>query len=232
MHSAANETPAFASHPLRAEARDQLRYAVTVEILDLWLNGAAEQAADGVPGFDPLDAPHLLGFIYILEQDGERMRYRVSGESVNMLFGSNHGGKCLDEVVPTEIYPLVAPYFRDVFNLKACIFKGHVVLSTQRLAEFERLLLPVRRGGKIQVLGTLALSTSAPLRTDASVPPRADQGFNFTQIDLITGDCARSGIPLANLPVEQLPFESHVKRRAWLSNTTREAAQKDFETEY
>lgn len=191
----------------------RLRFGPSVAVIRHWLDGLAAAPDGELPGFDPLDAPALLGYIYILESVGDRMRYRVSGELVNVLFGSNHSGKHLDEVVPRDVYPFIKGFFQDVFDLKACIFKGHITLSNQRLTEFERILLPVRRGGGIQLLGSLALSTSAPLRDDAPVPARADQGFQFTQIDLKTLKISESMVAIDRLPVDTMPFDRHLRKR-------------------
>ncbi|MDF1790649.1 MAG: PAS domain-containing protein [Thalassobaculaceae bacterium] len=214
---------------IRDQMRRLLRYEPTMVIADLWLDGCASPCAHGIPGFDPLDAAPLLRHLYILERDGNRMRYRVSGESVNDLFGSNHAGKLLDSVVPPDIYPVVEGYFLDVFALKICVFKGHITQPGRSHVEFERLLLPVFRNGEIQLLGTLALSTSAKLRVEADAPPRAGTGFHFTQIDLADGAVSEAHIPLSDLPVEQLPFESHVRRRP-SSPVSLGAVRKDFET--
>lgn len=130
-------------------------------------------------------------------------------QDVDQLFGSNHGGKCLDEVVPPAIYPKIAPFFLGVFERVACIFKGHVILPDREFMEFERLLVPVDRSGAVQLLGTLALSTTAVLQERADLPPRAPQGFNFTQVDLTTGLTTQTAIPMDQLPVDDMPYASH-----------------------
>ncbi len=213
------------------QSRRLLRFVPTIGLVDLWLEGLAAGPEAGIPGFDPIDAPALLGFVYILERDGDHLRYRVSGESVNQLFGSNHAGKRLDEVVPRGVHSLVEPYFLDVLDRKACIMKGQVRLTGHRTAEFERVLLPVHRAGRTQILGAVALSNTATLRAEDPVPPPADPGFHFTQIDLSTGAVAEKSVPLSEIPVEQLPFEDHVRRRSRAMNVSRAVAQKDFETE-
>lgn len=194
---------------MRELARTGLRYRSTVDVLDYWLSELARADDDALPDFDPIDVPRLLSFVYVLEREGNRMRYRVSGESVNQLFGSNHGGKCLDEVVPPAIYTKIAPFFLGVFERVACIFKGHVILPDRGFMEFERLLVPVDRGGAVQLLGSLALSTTAVLQERADLPPRAPQGFNFTQVDLTTVRTIETAIPLDQLPVDDMPYESH-----------------------
>lgn len=204
---------AWTRDTLNRIAAEQLRYEPTCRAVEHWLQLLDTSAERDLPDFDPVDAPGLLAFIYILERDGDRLRYRVSGESVNQLFGANHGGKYLDQVVPALLYPMVAPYFLSVFDKVVCIFKSHVILSNQQLTEFERVLLPVRRGGQVQLLGTLSLSTSAKIRRDRPAPPVVEPGFHFTQIDLATGDITESRIPHRDLPIDHMPFELHAGRK-------------------
>lgn len=172
---------------VRELSNSLVRFKKTAEILEYW-NDAFSSLGDGeVPKFNPEDVASILPYVYLLQKHGDRLRYRVSGEEVNRLFNSSHIGKYLDEVVPEEIYPEVAPYFLEVFEKRLCIFKGHVLLPSREHMEFERVLLPIERRGEIQLLGTLALSTSSGLREDVVVPEKENDGFHFTILDLTNG---------------------------------------------
>ncbi len=167
-----------------ATLRDRLlRFQPTARVLDYWI---AEQE----PGllqpfdFDPAAVPSILPYVYLLEREGDRLKYRVSGEEVNRLFGSSHAGKFLDEVVPPEIYELVGPYFLRVYDPAVCFFKGWVVLPDRDYLEFERVLMPVRHNGRLHLLGCLALSGSSPLRGDGVAVGETEPGFDFTVFDL------------------------------------------------
>lgn len=206
------DTPEIARAFL-ALCRQRLRYKPTLEIAELWASSAMQVPPGALPGFDPLDAAKLLTHLYILERDGDALRYRVSGEAVNELFASSHIGKTLNDVVPAAIYRLVSSYFHDVFALKACIFKGYIIHSGHSPAEFERLLLPVRRNGTIQLLGVLSLSTTSGVRTGNVVPAPVERGFHFTQFALADGTVTETAIPLEDLPVEDLPFKEHLRLR-------------------
>ena len=163
-----------------------LRFEPTARVLDHWL-ARQELGALRPFDFDPVAVPSVLPFVYLLERLGDRLRYRVSGEEVNRLFGSNHTGLHLDEVVPPEVYPVVAPYFLRVFDPALCIFKGRVVLPDRDYLEFERVLMPVRHNGRLHLLGCLALSGGSPLRRDGIVVEEIGPGFDFTVFDLATG---------------------------------------------
>lgn len=184
---------------LGALSAANIRYQPTSLVLDYWLRMLVATGSGALPGFDPLDVPTLLPHIYLLQRHGDRLRYRVSGEAVNDLFGSNHTGKHLDAVVPPEIYPHVAPYFMAVFERKVCIFKGHVLLAGRDYLEFERVLLPIERNGEVHLLGSLALSSTSPLRKERAVAPPPAPGFHFTLYDLGSGTTDTSRITLAPL---------------------------------
>ena len=184
---------------LQSIAHEQIRYAPTYAVLQHWLASLASGTGGEIPGFDPMEAPRLLPYLYLLEKQGNRLKYRVSGEEVNRLFGSNHAGRYLDEVVPAPVYAEVSPFFLDVFLLKACIFKGHVVLPDKEYMEFERVLLPTVRRGALHMLGTLALSIGSPMRDVEPIPDPVGPGFHFTQVDLRTGTVEHSRKSIAPL---------------------------------
>jgi len=170
-----------------ATLRDRLlRFQATVEALDYWVGGQDAETLRPID-FDPIEVPAVLPFVYLLEREGDRLKYRVSGEEVNRLFGSNHAGRYLDEVVPPDVHSIVAPYFFRVFDPAICIFKGRVVLPDKDYLEFERVLLPVRRNGRLHLLGCLALSGGNPLRYDGVVVEEVEPGFDFTVLDLASG---------------------------------------------
>lgn len=163
-----------------------LRFEPTARVLDHWIGRRAPGTLQPLD-FDPVAVPAVLPFVYLLERLGDRMRYRVSGEEVNRLFGSNHTGLYLDEVVPGDLYRIVAPYFLRVFDLSVCIFKGRVMLPDRGYVEFERVLMPVNHNGRPHLLGCLALSGGSPLRHDGIVVDEVEPGFDFTVFEMASG---------------------------------------------
>lgn len=177
-----------------ATLRDRLlRFQPTVRILNYWMSQQSPETLRPFD-FDPVAVPSVLPFVYLLERDGDRLKYRVSGEEVNRLFGSNHSGKYLDEVVPPEIYGLVGRYFLRVFDPAICIFKGWVVLPDRDFLEFERVLMPVRHNGRPHLLGCLALTGSSELRADGVTVDEIGPGFDFTVLDLAAGTVEHSRV--------------------------------------
>lgn len=177
--------------PTLTTLRDQLlRYQPTFRILDHWI-GRQQPGTMKPIDFDPVEVPAVLPYVYLLERIGDRLRYRLSGEEVNRLFGTSHAGRFLDEVVPPDVYPIVAPFFLRVFDPTICVFKGRVVLPGRDYLEFERVLMPIFRNGSLHLLGSLALSGISPLQPGGADIPEAGPGFDFTVFDLTTGTVER-----------------------------------------
>lgn len=213
MKTTQNSLSTAAIDSLNALSSDTLRFKPTFDLLRIWTKALEAGPDDRFPGFDPLDAGGILGHLYLLERDGERLRYRVAGEALNDLFGSNHGGRYVDEVIAPSLQEVVEPFYHAVLRGTVCVFKGKVIVSARRNAEFERILLPIHRGGTVQILGSLSVSGTAPLRDDGPIPPASEKGYHFVQIDPVTGHVTRTTIPHADLPVDQLPYEDHLKRQ-------------------
>jgi len=171
---------------VRELAERRCDYQQSLDIVAYWTSRQVSRDRLQPAEFDPVDVPALLPFLYLLERHEGRLRYRVSGEAVNSLFESQHTGRYLDEVVPPRIHRIVSPYFERVFDGTICLFQGHVVLPNRDFLRFERVLLPVRRQGRLLLLGCLSLSNTAQLRA-APRPSQAD-GFHFLVYDLASGE--------------------------------------------
>lgn len=173
------------------------RFDQSVRFVRHWSACAADTGPEGFPEFDPIDVPDLLPFLYLLERDGERLRYRVSGDSVNQLFMREHTGRFFDDVVPQTPYRVVAPYFFRVLDGYCCIFKGFVILPNKQFIEFERVLLPITRQDRNLILGCASFSTTARLRRDPPAAP--ERGFQFHQVDRLGSAVERNWIDMVPL---------------------------------
>jgi hypothetical protein len=175
-------------------AHAHCHYRQSVDVLEYWAGRQADGDRPEPPEFDPLDVPALLPHLYLLERHDGRLRYRVSGEAVNSLFGSQHTGRYLDQVVPPAVYAIVSPYFERVFDGTICLFKGNVVLPTRDFLSFERVLMPVIRQGRLLLLGCLSLSSTAQRRDDPPGP--LPDGFHFLVHDIARGTTATHYVPV------------------------------------
>lgn len=214
MKTAQDGLSTAAIDSLKDLSGEVLRFKPTCDLLRIWVNGLESDPSNRFPEFDPLDAGRILGHLYLLESEGSRLRYRVAGEAVNDLFGSNHGGRYVDEVIPPSLQAVVEPFYHAVLQGTLCIFKGKVIVSPRRNAEFERILLPIHRGGVVQILGSLSVSGTAPLRGDGPIPPPSEEGYHFVQIDPVSGSINETTIPHKDLPVDLLPYAAHAEKLA------------------
>lgn len=170
---------------LQALCDESCRFEQTRAVLTHWLHAAA--GSDGrYPEFDPIAVPRLLPFIYLLERQGDRLRYRVSGENVNALYSMQHTGRFLDEIVPAGIYNDVAPFFHGVASGRVLHFRGRVILSGREHLEFERTVLPITRRGETMLLGCAAFTHTAAFVPGSQGAP--ERGYHFDTIDLATGE--------------------------------------------
>ncbi|WP_420723695.1 PAS domain-containing protein [Hwanghaeella sp. LZ110] len=172
--------------PTLTLAKQICRFRTSLDLIEHWLSKQPQQDSLEIPEFDPIDVPGLLPNIYLLEKIDGRLKYRVSGENVNSLFGRQNTGRYLDEVVPPHLYEFVHPYFYSIFSGNLVVFGGMVVVSNKEYLEFERVLLPVRRKGETRLLGMLSLTDTAKMRDDAP-PPRPKGGYTFHCQNLATG---------------------------------------------
>jgi hypothetical protein len=168
-------------------ARSVCRFKTSLSLIEHWVSISPPEDQLKFPEFDPIDIPSLLPNIYLLEKIEDRLKYRVSGENVNSLFGWQNTGKFLDEVVPPHLYKIVRPYFFEVLEGSVAIFGGMIVHSNKEYLEFERVLMPVRRKGQVRLLGMQSLTNTARLRDDAP-PPRRQGGYTVNVMNMKTDE--------------------------------------------
>jgi hypothetical protein len=123
-------------------ADDRLR-----SLYDYW--HALGVAADGLPpvqAFDPLQLPKLLPNLWILEvaQDTHRLRMRLAGENINVIYRRNLGGRYFNDVFqPEEVALLVERYTRALNEPAILRAAGAIYAAAGRLSQGERLALPM-----------------------------------------------------------------------------------------
>lgn len=191
---ARSEAAAVTARDVLDLAHARCHYRQSLDMFEFWTSHQADGDRPGPPEFDPLDVPALLPHLYLLERHDGRLRYRVSGEAVNGLFGTQHTGRYLDQVVPPAIYEIVSPYYERVFDGTICLFKGNVVLPNRDFLSFERVLVPVIRQDRLLLLGCLSLSNTAQLRDDP--PDPLPDGFHFFVHDLTRGSTESRYVPV------------------------------------
>ncbi len=82
--------------PTLTLAKQICRFRTSLDLIEHWLSKQPQQDSLEIPEFDPIDVPGLLPNIYLLEKIDGRLKYRVSGENVNSLFGRQNTCRYLD----------------------------------------------------------------------------------------------------------------------------------------
>ncbi len=134
------------SSELPADCHPEIR-----EIVDHWYAIRPEGGLPGRQHFDPVDVPHLLPSIRILEVDGDppRFKARLMGTKMRDSVGYEQTGKWLDEVYPdfemsSAFLGLNAVVETGALNWR----RGHPVLFYDKeFMTIERVYLPLARDG-------------------------------------------------------------------------------------
>ncbi|WP_341899061.1 PAS domain-containing protein [Ferrovibrio terrae] len=113
-------------------------------------------APDRLPGrqhFDPLDIPHLLPHVWLVDVirgAPPRFRYRIVGTALDHSMGRSLSGQMLDDVIPNfyTAPALSAPYIAMLTEPRPAYRKGAPIFAHNRqFRMIERLLLPLARDG-------------------------------------------------------------------------------------
>jgi len=137
------------------------------------------ERAGGLPplqSFDPLDLPHLLPNIWIIEVDPEshRLRMRLAGENINAIYGHNVGGRFFRDIFePATCALMVRRYSRMLIEPAVLHCEGAVYSAKGRATRGERIGLPMigRSGQTDAVLGlTIYVDWQKELLDDPLAP--------------------------------------------------------------
>ena len=107
------------------------------------------EAADGLPavqGFDPLHLPRLLPNVWIIEVEpaSRRFRMRLTGESINAIYGRSIAGLYFNDVFqPGDSEIIAARYSRALREPAIFHASGSVYAAGGNLTVGERLGLPM-----------------------------------------------------------------------------------------
>jgi hypothetical protein len=113
-------------------------------------------APDRFPGrqhFDPLDIPHLLSHVWLVDVirgAPPRFRYRIVGTALNRSMGHSLTGQMMDAVNPDfyTVPEMSAPYIAMLAKPAPAYRKGAPLFAHNRqFRSLERLLLPLARNG-------------------------------------------------------------------------------------
>ena len=121
-------------------------------IVDYWRSIHPQMGLPGRQHFDPIDIPHLLPSIRMLDVAGEppRFRTRLMGTKMVASLGRDHTGQWLDEAFPD--FHKSSAYL----GLNAVVRTGHLnwrrgnpaMMHGKEFMVIERVYLPFARDGR------------------------------------------------------------------------------------
>ena len=118
-------------------------------IYEYWkkLGGASRplDLADLAPmNVPPRALPHLTLVDVKGKPERRRYFYRLVGTEVEAIFGGHYTGHYMDQIVPSDLYPLVRrAYDRVVETAEPVLFSGHYVREDGSVSDVSRIAMPM-----------------------------------------------------------------------------------------
>ncbi len=156
-------------------------------VLAHWLDVRGDRLCPSRTDLDPLNMRAALEIVFILDFEAEsrRLRYRLSGEKVNDVYGVSLAGRYLDEILGAEAYEkswsrnellIKVPYIR--YNI------GYIYGQRREIWLGQRLLLPLVTNGR-SVDGILGVVVFTGRAVDTSFET---EHYTRTETNLWTGE--------------------------------------------
>ena len=122
------------------------------EIVEYWLRIRPPHALPGRQHFDPVDIPHLLSNVWLIDVGGSPMRFsfRLVGTGVVEYFGGDPTGRLLSDVFDRfEQTVAYKDFCRVVEERRPRWRRGTPVLfHLDKFSRIERVYLPLARNGE------------------------------------------------------------------------------------
>lgn len=122
----------------------------------------------GRQDIDPLDFPHLLGRIYLVEvvrQDGGlRFRFRLWGSKIRGIFGHDHTGHWLDDIAaPGTLTDIQQALSACTVAARPHFWRRPMMIDSYEYAATRRLVLPLAAdGASVDMLVGLIIEERLP----------------------------------------------------------------------
>lgn len=141
-------------------------------LFDYWLDKVAGGLLPGRADIDPIDFPHLLGRLNLIEvlrtQEQLRFRYRLWGTKISEMIGRDYTGRLVEDVVLPEDYRRISAVLGEVVETRRPHFwQVPVPFIGRDFGSYRRLLLPLAADGQ-----TVDLLLSYIIEDDSTVLER------------------------------------------------------------
>lgn len=121
-------------------------------LYDYWDGRRGARRMPARADIDPLDIPHLLRHLVLLETDEviENFRYRLYGTAVAEGFGEERTGKSFADLKHVDNIDEARAGYRSVHaDGEPHYFPDRAVSSLQHFTSYSRLLLPLSNDGRL-----------------------------------------------------------------------------------
>ena len=138
-------------------------------LFDYWLEKVRDGYLPGRGDIDPIDFPHLLGRINLIDvlrdQDRLRYRYRLWGTKIAEMIGRDHTGRLLEDVVLPRDYRRIGTVFGEVVETgRPHFWQIPVPFIGRDFGSYRRLLLPLAGDGlSVDLLLSLVIEDDGAL---------------------------------------------------------------------
>ncbi|TNE39425.1 MAG: PAS domain-containing protein [Alphaproteobacteria bacterium] len=132
--------------PLHNVKSELLRQAHT-----LWEKKRAGREMPSRADFDPLEMPHLLPQILMMdvEHEGPRFRVRLAGTRIVEMYGSDYTGKYLDKIEFGDMAEKVLSDYKFALTERRPVFTDHMFRQANDYRQrIERVILPLSSDGE------------------------------------------------------------------------------------
>jgi hypothetical protein len=154
----------------------RLSQSAMAELCEYWIKLGGGTGVPAYRDFDPLAVPRALPDLQVTRREADgRHRIGLTGGRVADLMGRDNTGKCLDEVLPPELYPSRAGLYDGALAAGVPVAYRAFLIAAGREHRFhKRLLLPFVESGQEPDLVLAMALDSKPVQSE---PPAAKDGI-------------------------------------------------------
>ncbi|WP_425404190.1 PAS domain-containing protein [Hwanghaeella sp.] len=137
--SEANALPGSERIAAFLDSRDLLKFFA------YWQSKRSGRELPSRSDMDPIDIPWALSRSFLVDfEPPDTFRYRVAGREIEEVFGCSMKGATLADILPPDIYPLIAGRWLPLVGMRAVVcMKGLIYGAKDRQTMGERIMLPL-----------------------------------------------------------------------------------------
>lgn len=135
-----------------------------------WRDRHRDGRLPGRQHIDPLDFPHLLGRVYLVDvvrqEAGIRFRFRLWGSRIRGIFGHDHTGHWLEDIAaPGTLADIQGALLACAEERRPHFWRRPMMVESAEYAATRRLVLPLASGGEAvdMLLGLILEERLEPL---------------------------------------------------------------------